>query len=635
MTNEVSTDKSMDLLVPLAKKEGIETPWDRYEKMQPQCGFGEMGICCRICWKGPCRIDPFGQGADKGICGATAEVIVARNLIRMQAAGAAAHSEHGRHIALALEHLSKHDLDAYAIKDEEKLKNVAALLGIETEGLSVKETALQVALVTLNDFMNQDSSTACTWITKTLTEKRIQRLTDLGVMPHNIDAAVTNVMSRTHVGCDADHVNLLLGGIRVALADYDGMVLATELSDVLFGTPQPVITKANLGVLKEDAVNIALHGHNPLLSEVICDMAIKLNDEAIAAGAPEGINVVGVCCTGNEIMLRRGIPLATNYLSQDIALLTGAIDAMVVDVQCIMPAIASTGSCFHTEIITTMSDNKISGARHVEFSEELALEKAAEIVRLSIEAYKKRDPERVNIPKVKETAIVGFSKEAVVAALSLVNAEDPLKPLIDSIVSGDIKGVALFAGCNNVRVKQDSNYMTMVKELLAKNVLVIATGCGAGAFAKHGMMTQEAAEKYCGESLLGVLTAVGTAAGLEGPLPPVLHMGSCVDNSRAVQLATALANALGVDLSDLPVVASAPEMMSEKAVAIGSWSVAIGLPTHVGVMPQITGAPGVVKVLTEDAKTLFGGYFIPEIDPVKASDKLYEVILERRKGLGI
>ncbi len=635
MPQNVSIDKSMDLLVPLAKKEGIETPWDRYEKMQPQCGFGELGVCCRICWKGPCRIDPFGKGADRGICGATADVIVARNFIRMQAAGAAAHSEHGRHIALAMEHLGKHGLEAYSIKDETKLMNIAQTLDVETEGRSTRDIALDVALASLHDYMNQDNSSGCVWLTKTLPAKRVERIKALGVMPHNIDAIVTNILGRTHVGCEADHVNLLMGGMRGALADYTGMVLATELSDAMFGTPQPVVTKANLGVLKEDAVNIALHGHNPLLSEVICDMAIKLNDEAIAAGAPGGINVVGVCCTGNEVMLRRGIPLATNYLSQDMALLTGAIDSMVVDVQCIMPSIASVGSCFHTEIITTVPDNKITGAHHVEFSEENALEKAREIVHLSIEAFNRRDPARVNIPDVKETAIVGFSKEAIVAALSKVNAEDPLKPLIDAIVSGDIKGVALFAGCNNTRVKHDDSFMTIAKELLAKNVLVLATGCGAGAFAKNGMMTQEAAQKYCGESLLGILTAVGTAAGLEGPLPPVLHMGSCVDNSRAVLVASALAEALDVDLSDLPVVASAPEMMSEKAVAIGSWAVALGFPTHIGIMPQITGAPGVVKVLTEDAKELFGGYFIPETDPIAAADKLYEALMEKRQGLGI
>ncbi|WP_421903395.1 anaerobic carbon-monoxide dehydrogenase catalytic subunit [Maridesulfovibrio sp.] len=635
MSQDKSIDKSMATLIPIAEAEGIDTPWDRYEKMQPQCGFGELGICCRICWKGPCRIDPFGNGPDRGICGATADVIVARNLIRMQAAGAAAHSEHGRHIALAMKHVGDEGLEAYRIKDEAKLLKVAETLDIDVEEKSSQEIASEVARISLDDFRNQDHKKGCTWITKTLPSERIERLKKAGVLPHNIDAAIANIMARTHVGCDSDHINLLMGGIRGALADYNGMVLATELSDVLFGTPAPTISKANLGVLKEGAVNIALHGHNPLLSEVICDMAMLMNDSAIDAGAPEGINVVGICCTGNEVMMRHGIPLATNYLSQELAILTGAVDSMVVDVQCIMPSIATAGKCYHTEVITTMPDNKITGARHVEFSEEDALERAREIVTLSIEAFKKRDPKRINIPKVKETAIVGFSVEAIIGALTHVNAKDPLKPLIDAIVSGEIKGVALFAGCNNVKVKQDHAYRTMVKELLKRDVLVLATGCGAGAYAKDGMMTQNAAEEYAGKSLLGVLTAVGTAAGLGGPLPPVLHMGSCVDNSRAVQLASALANALDKDLSDLPVVASAPELMSEKAVAIGSWAVALGLPTHVGVMPQITGAPGVVKALTEDVKDIFGGFFIPETDPVKAADKLYDEILERRKSLGL
>jgi len=278
---------------------------------------------------------------------------------------------------------------------------------------------------------------------------------------------------------------------------------------------------------------------------------------------------------------------------------------------------------------------KISGATHMEFNEENARETAKSIVRMGIEAFKKRDPNKVSIPKNALNALAGFSTEAIVEALAKVNAEDPLKPLIDNIVNGNIQGVCLFAGCNNVRVPQDQNFIAMAKSLAAQNVLLLATGCAAGAFGRHGLLTSEATNQYAGDGLKAVLTAVGEAAGLGGPLPLVLHMGSCVDNSRAADLAVAVANKLGVDVNKLPVVASAPEATTEKAIAIGTWAVAAGLPTHVGVVPPVLGGALVAKVLTEDVKDLLGGYFIVETDPESSAAKLMDAIRERRKGLGL
>ncbi len=630
-----SIDPSVKELLPLAKAEGIDTVWDRHQAMQPQCGFGQLGVCCRICWKGPCRIDPFGEGPQRGICGADADTIVARNVSRMMAAGAAAHSEHGRHIALALQQVAQGNYPSYQVRDAQKLKGIARTLGLEIENKEILEVAAEVARKTLEDFQNQDHDKPCHWISATLTEKRLEKLAALHLLPHNIDAVVAQIMARTTVGCDADATNVILGGVKGALADYTGMVLATELSDALFGTPQPVITSSNLGVLEEGAVNIAVNGHNPLLSEVICDVAALMDAEAKAAGAKDGINIVGICCSGNEIMLRHGVPLASNYLSQEMAILTGAVDAMVADVQCIMPSLAEIGACFHTEIITTMDENKITGATHVSFKEATAAENARQVINLAIAAFKRRNPKRVRIPQVKQTAVVGFSAEAIVGALSKLNAEDPLKPLIDNIANGNIQGIALFAGCNSTQAVQDNNFVTIARKLARNNILMLATGCGAGAMAKNGLMTQEATETYAGESLKAVLTAVGEAAGLGGPLPLVLHMGSCVDNSRAVGVAVAIANKLGVDLDSLPLVASAAEAMSEKAVAIGTWSVTLGIPTHLGIVPQVTGSKVVTGILTETAQDLFGGYFIVETDPDQAADRLLEVIQERRKRLGI
>jgi len=333
--------------------------------------------------------------------------------------------------------------------------------------------------------------------------------------------------------------------------------------------------------------------------------------------------------------MRHGIPYATNSLSQELALVTGAVDAIVVDYQCVMPSLPEVARHYHTAVVTTMPIAKIAGATHIEFDEANAGERGQQVLRLAIEAYKRRDPARVNIPPVANEAWAGMSAESIIKVLSLVDPADPLKPLIDNIVNGNILGVCLFAGCNDVKITQDKMFVALIKELVAQNVLVLCTGCGAGSFARHGLLTPAATEKYAGPGLKAVLTALGQAAGLGGPLPLALHTGSCVDNTRAAAIATAIANKLGVDVSDLPVVATAPEAAMEKAVSIGTWAVAMGLPTHVGVVPPVTGSPLVVKVLTQTAKDLLGGYFIVEPDPIAAAGKLVAALKERRAGLGI
>jgi len=630
---EKTTDSASRAMLKVAERQDLSTIWDRFAAQTPQCGFGELGTCCRNCLQGPCRIDPFGEGATLGACGASADTIVARNLLRAIAAGTAAHSGHAKHLAHTLLKAATGRAPDYPIKDEVKLKAVAKRLGIVTEGKETAEIARQVAEAALGDFSEKETPVA--WAATNVTQGRVETFLKYGVVPTGIDAAISEVMHRTHYGVDADPVNLLLGGIKCALADFAGCAMGTDLADILFGTPKPVVSRANLGVLKPDAVNIGLHGHSPILSDLIVQMAHDLDGEARAAGAAAGVNLVGMCCTGNEVLMRHGIPAATHSVSQELAIITGALDAMVVDYQCVMPSLATLAECFHTRLITTMPINKIPGATHIEFSEEKGRQAAAEIIRLGIEAFKRRDPKKVNIPSHQSDVLAGFSTEAIVGALSLLNRDDPLKPLIDNIVAGNILGVCLFAGCNNVRVTQDQNFLTMAKELARENVLLLATGCGAGAFARHGLMTSEATTAYAGDGLKAVLTALGQAVGLPGPLPLVLHMGSCVDNTRAVQVAVAVANKLGVDLDKLPVVASAPEATTEKAIAIGTWAVAAGLPTHVGVIPPVLGSSLVARVLTQDVKSLFGGYFMVETDPVTAARQLVEAIRERRAGLGI
>lgn len=625
---------SNQCLINKAEDENIDLVWHRYEKMLPLCGFGEKGICCRICMKGPCRIDPFGNGPQEGICGANADTIVARNLVRMIAAGTAAHSSHGKEIAKTLMQVGKKTSKSYAIKDSEKLRAIAKKMNISIEGKDIYQIAEQVAYESLKDYSRIEEE-PCTWLSNSITPPRLEKLEGLGVALNNIESSVADIMSRTHLGTDADPINLLLAGMRCAIGDYTGMQISTNLSDVLFGTPEPVISEANLGVIKKDAVNIAVHGHNPLLSEIIVDVVDEMQQEARAAGATAGINIVGVCCTGNEVLLRRGIPMASNYLSQELTILTGALEAMVVDVQCIMPSLAKIASCYHTKLFTTMPEAKIPGADHFELHDENAVENARKIVKQSIEAYKRRDPNKILIPEEKSQIIAGFSTESITNLLSKIDSEKPLRPLIDNIVNGNIRGVVLFAGCNNVKITQDYNFVHMAKKLLENNILILATGCGAGAFAKNSLMNSEATNKYAGESLKAVLTMLGKEAGLDAPLPPIFHMGSCVDNSRAVDLAVNLANELNIDLYQLPVVASAPEVMSEKAIAIGTWAAGLGMPVHIGLMPPVGGSPLVAEVLTSGLKDIVDGYFIVEKDPLEAASKIIHVIEEKRAALNV
>ena len=626
-----SIDPAVQEMIVKAEKEGVETVWDRLEKMDPQCGFGDLGLCCRHCLQGPCRINPFGE-PQRGICGATADTMVARGLDRAIAAGTAAHSGHAKHLAHTMKKMAKGEAKDYQVKDSNKLRAVATRHGITVDGREDMEIALDVAEAALADFHEKD--TPVMWAATTVTPGRVKVLSELGLVPRGIDHEISEIMHRTLYGVDADPVNLLLGGMRCGVADLAGCYMGTDLADILFGTPQPVVSEANLGTIKADAVNVALHGHNPVLSDIIVAVAREMEEEAKNAGAT-GINLVGICCTGNEIMMRHGIPSCTHSVSQEMALLTGAMDAMVVDYQCIMPSVATVAECSGTPLITTMDIAKIPGATHLPFAEETAVENARTAIRMAIGTFSRRKAKLVAIPQIKQTVVAGFSTETIVGALAKLNVEDPLKPLIDNIVAGNIRGVCLFAGCNNAKVSQDLNFITIARRLLKENVLVLATGCGAGALMRHGFLDPANTADLCGDGLTAVLTAIGEANGLGGPLPPVLHMGSCVDNSRAVAVAVAVANQLGVDTDKLPVVASAAEATSEKAVSIGTYAVAAGLPTHVGVMLPVLGSPLVTQILTEKVKDLTGGYFIVELEPEAAADKLLAAIDERRSGLGL
>ena len=617
---ERTIDSTAQKLLEKADQDRIETVWDRLESQEPQCGYGLLGICCRNCAMGPCRIDPFGNNPTRGVCGADRDTLVARNLARMIAAGAAAHSDHGRDIVEVLHLTALGKTSGYQITDEEKLKRIAGEYGINVDGRAKEEIAKELAEKAMDEYGMRKNTLQ---FAERAPEKRKEIWKNIGIWPRSIDREIVEIMHRTTMGVDADYVNILLQGLRASLSDgWGGSMIATEFSDILFGTPTPKESFVNLGVLKEDTVNIIVHGHNPLMSEMVVDASrdAEIIELAKQKGA-NGITLAGICCTANEILMRKGIPVAGNFLIQELAITTGAVDAMVVDYQCIMPSLVPIADCYHTKLITTSPKAKIKGAMHIEFDPERAFEIGKDIVKKAIEAYGNRNPDRVNIPNHPVKMMAGFSAEAIIGALG-----GTVQPLIDAIVAGKIRGIAAIVGCNNPKIKQDYGHVTLTKRLIENNVLVIQTGCSAVATGKAGLLVPEAADQ-AGEGLKEIAKALG--------IPPVLHMGSCVDISRILTVAAAIAKELNVDISDLPVAGAAPEWMTEKAVAIGAYVVASGIFTVLGPIPPVLGSKNVTELLTQGLGDVVGATFAVEPDPEKAAELIIKHIDEKRKALGL
>jgi len=620
-----SIDSSVNYMLERTGRSGIETTWDRSEQQEPRCGFGELGICCRNCYMGPCRIDPFGNGPQKGVCGATAEIIVARNFGRMIAAGAAAHSDHGRDVANALLLAATHPGAGYAVKDVNKLRKVAGVLGVSIDGKTTGDIAREVAEKALENFGRQNGEIP---FIKLAPEARQALWRKLDIVPRGIDREVVEMLHRTAMGVDQDHRNIMLHGSRAALADgWGGSMIATELQDILFGTPSPIRGQVNLGVLSKTAVNIVVHGHEPVLSEMlaVASKDRELLDLAKSNGA-DGINLAGICCTANEILIRHGLPIAGNILQQELAITTGAVEAMVVDVQCIMPSLPELCKCYHTDLVTTSPKGRIPGAKHFAFSEETAYKTAKEIIREAILNFPNR--ENVDIPNEKMDLIAGFSHEAINYMLG-GSFRGSYTPLNDNIINGRIKGVAGVVGCGNPKVTHDESHVNLVQELIANDILVVQTGCSAIACAKAGFLTPEAADKYAGKGLAEVCRTVG--------IPPVLHSGSCVDNSRILIALSEMVKTggLGKDISDLPVAGAAPEWMSEKAIAIGQYFVASGVYTVFGVGLPVHGSEVFSDYIFKELESVLGGMWAVEPDPGKMAGLMIDHINNKRKKLGI
>jgi carbon-monoxide dehydrogenase catalytic subunit len=640
--DSLSIDPAAQELLKKAQADGIETIFDRAKAMKP-CPIGAEGACCRICAQGPCRVPPPKKKegetpAEKkqrmGLCGATAETIVARNFARMVAAGTAAHSDHSRGVAKLFKEVAHGRTQGYEIKDEAKLRRVARDWDValtEGEGEAAKsrtkvDIAKDLAEKVLREFGQQEGEIN---YVRRAPKKRQEIWRKLDVVPRGIDIEVVELMHRTHMGVDQEYHNLIKQATRCALADgWAGSMISTDLQDILFGCPVPVAGEINLGVLKEDHVNVIMHGHEPLLPEMlfVASQEPELVQYAQSKGA-KGIQLAGMCCSANEVLMRHGVPVAGNYLHQELAVITGAVDAMVVDVQCEMQALENVAACYHTKLITTDPRAKMEKAVHIEFDDHHALDVARKILREAIDNFPNRKAP-VLIPSESHPTVVGFSYETIQYLLG-GSIRGSYYTLNDNVIGGRVRGVAGVVGCNNCRTAQDSSHLVLIKELLKNDVIVLSTGCAAMAAGKYGLLTPEAAAKYCGPGLAEVCETVG--------IPPVLHMGACVDNSRILMAATACVKAggLGTDISDLPAAGAAPEWMSEKAIAIGQYFVASGVYTLFGVTWPTTGSELLTNYLFKDIETELGGKWDFESDPEMMAKKMIAHIDKKRQALGI
>ncbi len=625
LTTVEEFEAATERLLENGAKVGADSWQMRVKNQTPHCKFGESGACCRICSMGPCRIT---AKAPRGICGCDIHGIVGRNYLKFTAGGAATHSDHGREICHTL-YESAADGN-YKVKDPEKLIRIAKEWDIETEGKDIYDLAHEVAEAGLMEYGKPFGFQRFLKRAPKHTQEIWEREE---IAPRAIDREVASSLHMTHMGCSSKPEALIRQALRAGLCDgWGGSMMGTEFSDVLFGTPKEMETEANLGVMVEENVNIVVHGHDPSLSEMICEYA---DDPEMIAYAKEkgaqGITVSGVCCTSNEVAMRRGIPMAGNFLQQENVVLTGACEAIVVDVQCIFPALGPLSKCFHTKFITTSPIAQMPESEFIRFNSHTAGENAKAIVKAAIENFPNRKKELVHIPDLKQKATVGYSVEQIVKKLdgvtnSQVDELGTTKPLIECIVSGVLRGAVAMVGCNNPKVRPDAAHISLMKKLIANDIVLIVSGCSAQAAAKAGLMDKRAKD-LCGAGLKRVCELAD--------IPPVLHMGSCVDISRMLILAAELSKDSGLNISQLPVVGCAPEWMSEKAVSIGNYVVASGLDTYLGVEPYASGSSEITGLLTGGVKDWVEACYTVETDIDKLGDLMIEKIEEKRTAIGI
>ena len=599
---------------------GFDTTFDRFDKQQPQCGFGMAGICCKICNMGPCKIT---SKSPKGVCGADADLIVARNLLRSAAAGVAQHGMHGREVILSLKWAAEGKLDL-PILGQQKIKDTAKAFGIKTERRSIKKIASELADILLED-MSRTVPGDYKIIEALGSEERKKVWKELDILPISAYHEVFESYHKTGVGTDGDWKSIMQQFLRCGLAfTYSGVVSTSIATDGLFGVGDRVTSKVNIGALKKGYVNIAVHGHLPtLVSEIVrVGQEEKFINLAKEAGA-KGIRFYGICCSGLSAMYRyAGVIPLSNAVSAELVLGTGALDLWIADVQDVFPSIMEVAKCFRTTVITTSESARLPGAERFEYDhhhsnigETRAL--AEKIVLRGIESFKDRQGIPVYIPPYEVDAEVGFSPEYVHKHYG------SMKPLYEAVKEGKILGIVNMVGCNNPKVVYEKCVIDVANVLLRNNILILTNGCASFPLMKMGYCNVSGQE-HAGESLNEFL----------GDLPPVWHVGECIDNTKSSGIFAGVAGEAGKPLYEMPFAFSSPEWSNEKGIDAALGFRLMGINSYHCVEAQIHGSKNVIEFLKEGTKDLLGSVMVVNPNPDALGEKIVADIIEKRKALG-
>jgi carbon-monoxide dehydrogenase catalytic subunit len=623
---KVSAHESVREMYERVHKEGLTDVVDRFEAQQPtRCPFCSQGLSCQLCSQGPCRIT---KNASRGVCGIDANGMAMRTTLLRNILGISTYTYHAIEVAKTLKATGE-GKTPFEIKDKEKLLNLAKLFGLRTSG-SINNVAISVADFIVKE-INRDSDEPSKMVEIFAPEKRKRVWRSLGIFPGGPMHEMKDATSSCLTNVDGDYKSLAAKALRLGIACTYGSLVPLELGqDILFGTPKPHESEVDLGILDSDYVNILPSGHEPFVGAALIRAARteKVQKLAKDAGA-KGLRIVGSIETGQELQQRflkdevfRG--LTGNWLNIEFALATGAIDLLAMDMNCSPPALALFGEKYGATLVTVSKIVRMPGIdRHIDYKPDEVEKQAEELIKLAIENFKRRKRNvEAHVPKKKQKVVAGFSTEAILSALG-----GSLTPLLEAIKKGDIKGVVALVSCTTLRDSgQDVNTITVAKELIKRNILVLSAGCGNGAVQVGGLTNLDAIN-LAGEGLKKVCKALN--------VPPVLSFGTCTDVGRLSLLVNAVADALGVDVPALPIAVTAPEYMEQKATIDAVFAVAYGLYTHVAPTPPITGAPELVKLLTNDVESLTGGKFVFEPDPLKAVDGIEKHIIAKRKVLGL
>ena len=617
---ENTPDPAVKEMILRQNQLGFDTTFDRFDKQQPQCGFGMAGICCKICNMGPCKIT---SKSPKGVCGADADLIVARNLLRSAAAGAAQHGMHGREVILSLKWAAEGKLDL-PILGQQKIKDTAKAFGIKTERRSIKKIASELADVLLDD-MSRTVPGDYKIIEALGSEERKKVWKELDIIPISAYHEVFEAYHKTGVGTDGDWKSIMQQFLRCGLAfTYSGVVSTSIATDGLFGVGDRVTSKVNIGALKKGYVNIAVHGHLPtLVSEIVrVGQEEKFINLAKEAGA-KGIRFYGICCSGLSAMYRyAGVIPLSNAVSAELVLGTGALDLWIADVQDVFPSIMEVAKCFRTTVVTTSESARLPGAERFEYDHHHSnigetRELAEKIVLRGIESFKDRQGIPVYIPPYEVDAEVGFSPEYVHKHYG------SMKPLYEAVREGKILGIVNIVGCNNPKVVYEKCVIDVANALLRNNILILTNGCASFPLMKMGYCNVSGQE-HAGESLKEFL----------GDLPPVWHVGECIDNTKSSGIFAGVAGEAGKPLYEMPFAFSSPEWSNEKGIDAALGFRLMGINSYHCVEAQIHGSKNVIEFLKEGTKEMLGSVMVVDTNPDSLGEKIVADIIEKRKALG-